>query len=74
MLKAKYSKNGIIFLCTLAYFASYFSRKTFSVVMVNMLDTEVLTKDIAGLIGPALFVFYGAGQLLSGYLGDRLQP
>ena len=74
MLKAKYSKNGIIFLCTLAYFASYFSRKTFSVVMVNMLDTEVLTKDIAGLIGTALFVFYGAGQLLSGYLGDRLQP
>ena len=74
MLKAKYSKNGIIFLCTLAYFASYFSRKTFSVVMVNMLDTEALTKDIAGLIGTALFVFYGAGQLLSGYLGDRLQP
>ncbi len=42
--------------------------------MVNMLDLEVLTKDIAGLIGTALFVFYGAGQLLSGYLGDKLQP
>lgn len=74
MEKTKYSKNGIIFLCTLAYFASYFSRKTFSVVMVNMLDTDVLTKDVAGLIGTALFVFYGAGQLLSGYLGDKLQP
>ncbi len=73
-MKTKYSKNGIVFLCTLAYFASYFSRKTFSVVMVNMLDTDVLTKDIAGLIGTALFVFYGAGQLLSGYLGDKLQP
>ena len=74
MTKARYSKNGIIFLCTLAYFASYFSRKTFSVVMVNMLDSDVLTKDVAGLIGTALFVFYGAGQLLSGYLGDKLQP
>ena len=74
MTKSHYSKNGIIFLCTLAYFASYFSRKTFSVVMVNMLDSDVLTKDIAGLIGTALFVFYGAGQLLSGYLGDKLQP
>ena len=74
MLKTKYSKNGIIFLCTLAYFASYFSRKTFSVVMVNMLDNDVLSKDVAGLIGTALFVFYGAGQLLSGYLGDKLQP
>lgn len=74
MLKTKYSKNGIIFLCTLAYFASYFSRKTFSVVMVNMLDTDVLTKEVAGLVGTALFIFYGAGQLLSGYLGDKLQP
>ena len=74
MVKTKYSKTGLIFLCTLAYFASYFSRKTFSVVMVNMLDTDVLTKEIAGLVGTALFVFYGAGQLLSGYLGDRLQP
>ncbi len=74
MEKTKYSKNGIIFLCTLAYFASYFSRKTFSVVMVNMLETDVLTKDVAGLIGTALFIFYGAGQLLSGYLGDKLQP
>ena len=74
MTKARYSKNGIIFLCTLAYFASYFSRKTFSVVMVNMLDSDVLTKEVAGLIGTALFVFYGAGQLLSGYLGDKLQP
>lgn len=74
MNKARYSKNGIIILCTLAYFASYFSRKTFSVVMANMLESEVITKDIAGLIGTALFVFYGAGQLLSGYLGDRLSP
>lgn len=74
MTKSRYSKGGIIFLCTLAYFASYFSRKTFSVVMVNMLDCDIITKDVAGLIGTALFVFYGAGQLLSGYLGDRLQP
>ena len=71
---SRYSKRGIIFLCTLAYFASYFSRKTFSVVMANMLETDILTKDVAGLIGTALFVFYGAGQLLSGYLGDKLQP
>ena len=42
--------------------------------MVNMLDNDVLSKDVAGLVGTALFVFYGAGQLLSGYLGDKLQP
>lgn len=74
MKKARYSKNGIIFLCTLAYFASYFSRKTFTVVMANMLESDAITTKVAGLVGTALFVFYGAGQLLSGYLGDRLQP
>ena len=73
MGKAKYSKNGIIALCTLAYFASYFSRKTFAVVMANMLESDVITMNIAGLIGTALFVFYGVGQLISGYLGDKLQ-
>lgn len=74
MEKARYSKNGIIALCTLAYFASYFSRKTFTVVMANMLEGDAITTKVAGLIGTALFVFYGVGQLISGYLGDKLQP
>ncbi len=74
MLKTRYSKSGIIAFCTVAYFASYFSRKTFSVVMASMLENGILEKDVAGLIGTALFVFYGAGQLISGYLGDKLQP
>ena len=74
MEKKKYSGKAIVILCTIAYFASYFSRKTFSVVMVNMLESQVLDRDIAGLVGTALFVFYGAGQLISGYLGDKLSP
>lgn len=72
MIKAHYSKRGIVLMCTIAYFASYFSRKTFAAVMVDMLSQGVLDKSVAGLVGTALFVFYGAGQLISGYLGDRL--
>lgn len=74
MVKSHYSKKGIVALCTLAYFASYFSRKTFAVVMANMLEDGVITKEIGGYIGAALFIFYGLGQLVSGFLGDRLQP
>lgn len=70
----KYSNKAIVALCTVAYFASYFSRKTFAVVMVNMLDTGAVERDIAGMIGTALFIFYGVGQLISGYMGDRLSP
>lgn len=74
MTNSHYSKKGIVALCTLAYFASYFSRKTFAVVMANMLEDRVITKEIGGYIGAALFIFYGLGQLVSGFLGDKLQP
>ena len=74
MERKKYSAKAIVALCTIAYFASYFSRKTFAVVMVNMLDVGVIDRDVAGLVGMALFIFYGAGQLISGYMGDKLPP
>ena len=74
MERKKYSGKAIVALCTIAYFASYFSRKTFSVVMVEMIDSGVIERDVAGLVGTALFVFYGAGQLISGYMGDKFSP
>lgn len=74
MVNGKFKKAFIVLLCTVAYFASYFSRKTFAVVMVEMLSKNVINESVAGLIGSALFVFYGAGQLISGYLGDKLKP
>ena len=74
MIKARYSKKGIVTLCTIAYFASYFSRKTFAVVMVEMLEKGAIDRGVAGLVGTALFVFYGLGQLISGYLGDKISP
>lgn len=74
MENKKYSAKAIVGLCTLAYFASYFSRKTFAVVMVNMLAAGDIDRAVAGMVGTALFIFYGAGQLISGYMGDRISP
>ena len=71
MLKTHYSKKGIVLMCTVAYFASYFSRKTFAVVMANMLENEVIARDVAGMVGMALFIFYGAGQLVNGLLSKK---
>ena len=73
-MKTKYSKNGITLLCAIVYFVSYFSRKDFAAVMAAMLAQNVLDKSTAGLVGTMLFVFYGAGQLVSGYLGDKIKP
>ena len=73
-METRYSKRGIVILCSLVYFVSYFSRKDFAAVMAAMLEADVLGKSTAGLIGTMLFAFYGVGQLLSGYLGDRIKP
>lgn len=74
MTRSAYSKRGIIFLCSLTYFVSYFSRKSFAAVMAGMLAENVLDKSTAGLVGTALFICYGVGQLISGYLGDKMKP
>lgn len=73
-MQKAYSKKGIVALCSIVYFVSYFSRKDFAAVMAAMLSEGVMDKSIAGLIGTMLFVFYGVGQLVSGYLGDKLKP
>ena len=75
MVKGKYTNKMIVLLCTIAYFVSYFSRKTFSVMMVEMTtNANVVDRDVASLVTGALFVTYGIGQLISGYLGDRISP
>ena len=70
----RYSKGGIIALCSMVYFVSYFSRKDFAAVMEGMISDLVIEKTLAGLALTMLFIFYGVGQLVSGYLGDKLKP
>lgn len=74
MTKTTYSKRGIVALCAVVYFTSYFSRKSFAATLVGMLSAGALADTTAGLIETAMFIFYGAGQLLSGFLGDRVKP
>ncbi len=69
-----YSKRGIILLCSLVYFTSYFARKDFAAVTAGILQDGFLTKNIAGLIGTAMFAMYGIGQVISGILGDKFSP
>ena len=73
-MKNNYSRNSIVALCSAVYFVSYFSRKDFAAVMAGMLSENVIDKSFAGLIGTLMFVFYGVGQLISGYLGDKIKP
>lgn len=60
--------------CSLVYFASYFARKDFAAALAGMVTSGAMDKTTGGLIGTALFICYGIGQLLFGYLADRIKP
>lgn len=42
--------------------------------MAELINEGIMTKSQAGLVGTALFICYGIGQLISGWLGDKIKP
>lgn len=68
--KSKY----IILLCCTVYFVSYLTRLDYSVVMVDIIRTDGISKEMASLPLTVLAITYAVGQLVSGYLGDRIKP
>ena len=64
----------LFLLCCMMYIIGVFGRMSYSAVAVELITSEGFTKSQAGLIGTALFAAYGACQLLSGFLGDKIPP
>ena len=63
-----------ILLLASAYFVSYLTRINFGAVIYEMVqDTGFAKADLSAAVTGA-FITYGAGQFLSGWLGDRMQP
>lgn len=61
-------------ICSLAYFTSYIMRLGFAAGLVEITSALGISQSSAGLALTGLFITYGAGQFLSGYLGDRIAP
>jgi len=61
-------------LCSLLYFTSYLSRYTLSVSISEIDSLGLLKKENLGVATMLLFISYGAGQVLSGLLGDKFKP
>lgn len=62
----------LFLLCWCSYFCAYIGRLNYSAALTDMIQSEGFGKGEAGLIGTAFFFAYGAGQFISGFLGDRL--
>lgn len=73
---AKSSENAgkIIWLCCLAYFVSYITRKNFGTAISGIIEQSSFTKAQLGMVETALLVTYGAGNVISGILGDKFRP
>lgn len=70
-------KNRVFFLfslCWLVYFSTYIGRLNYSAGLSEIIRAEGFSKGQAGMIGTGFFFAYGVGQLISGFLGDRLSP
>lgn len=64
----------VTFLCSLAYFVSYCTRLGYAAGLVEMTRDLAAEKSLLSLGCTGLFITYGAGQFLSGWLGDRIPP
>lgn len=58
----------------LGYGASYFIRTCYAASINSIVNDGIYTKGEVGLIGTAFFICYGVGQLISGLVGDRVNP
>jgi OPA family glycerol-3-phosphate transporter-like MFS transporter len=58
----------------LSYFTANLGRLSYVTVMVEIIAREGFSAATMGLVGTGFFVCYGAGQIGSGYMGDRLPP
>ncbi|WP_320129419.1 MFS transporter [uncultured Sphaerochaeta sp.] len=73
LFSKRMKENSTFLLCWLVYFTSYIGRLDFPSVMAQLIQLGKLTASQAGTINMAYFFAYGMGQILNGFLGDRLK-
>lgn len=58
----------------LVYASAYFCRTCYSAAISSIVTDGIFDKGQIGLVGTAFFICYGAGQLVSGIAGDKVNP
>ena len=70
----KKQADRLILLCTVCYVVSYLTRINFGAVISEMELATGFARTALSAAVTASFISYGAGQLLSGILADRVAP
>ncbi|MBQ0111161.1 MAG: MFS transporter, partial [Oscillospiraceae bacterium] len=73
-LQNKKEINLLVILCTVVYFASYVTRLGIITTISEVIESGMATQSIASLAETLNLICYGAGQIVSGMLGDKIKP
>ena len=75
MKLSKNAKNAVLIgtLCSIAYLAVYFARNILSAVSEQMKNKGGFNDENIGALLAAFSIFYAIGQLINGWLGDKLK-
>lgn len=64
----------IAYLLALIYFTSYVTRINFAVMLVKVYTEMGIEKSAISIVITGLTLTYGAGQIISGLMGDKIKP
>ena len=64
----------MVVLCWISYMILYVGKKTLKLCLPGMTASGILTEAQGGVISSVFLGSYAAGQLINGWLGDRLHP
>lgn len=70
--KKQIKKLRLLFMLT--YMVSYLTTINYGAVIVEICDDMGIAASLLSLAVAGSFITYGVGQLISGFLGDRIQP
>ena len=66
--------RALVFLFTITYLVSYVTRINFGAIISEMVEATNMTRSMLSTAVTGSFITYGAGQIISGFLGDKIQP
>jgi OPA family glycerol-3-phosphate transporter-like MFS transporter len=66
-------QNKVLILCWCGYAGAYLCRTNLSIALPGMMNSQGWSNTDAGLIGSVFFWAYAMGQLINGFIGDRLK-
>ena len=59
-------------MCWIGYAAAYVGRLNLSAAIATIVDGGIMDKAETGIISTVFFFCYGAGQIVMGFIADRL--